>query len=90
LARRHFKNFQRYKQIGAEKMRVNDFPALKVRYRTESGEEMECIYVAAGSLTVAVQFSGHLSGGRPSVPLERLPNYRSYLQMVDTLRITLP
>jgi hypothetical protein len=75
-------------QISKEKMRVDRFPALKVRYRTKDGDEMESVYVAARSRTLVVDFNADQSGNRPGAPLETLPNYQSYRQMLDTLRIT--
>jgi hypothetical protein len=76
--------------IAEEKIRLNGFSALRVRYRTEGGEEIESVYVVSGSGTLAVTFSGDLNGSRPGVQLETLPNYHSYLQMLGTLRIAVP
>lgn len=75
-------------QIAQEKMRLSEIPALKVRYRTKSGEETESVYLAAGSKTFDVEFSGDLGGKRPAVSLESFPNYRAYLKMLETFRVT--
>lgn len=40
--------------VHEQKLTLNDLPALKVRYRTRDGEEMEAVYVASGSETFAV------------------------------------
>jgi hypothetical protein len=76
------------KQIAEEKVRLNRIPALKVRYRTENREEMESVYLAVGSRTFVVNFTSDLSANRSGVPLESFPNYRCYLKMLDTLRVT--
>ncbi len=74
-------------QILQEKLSINNLPALKIRYRTDDGEEMEYVYVVSGQKTFAVEFSGDLLGDRPVVPLESFINFSTYLKMLDTFRV---
>jgi hypothetical protein len=57
-------------------------PALKVRYRTATGDETEVVYVVVGLET----FEIHFGGQAPGVPLEKLGNYATYLKMLGTFR----
>ena len=73
--------------IHEQTLRVNDLPALKVRYRTSSGQQMEAVYVVSGTRTIEVEFSGDLSAQGTVGPLEGLGNYQTYLKMVQSLKV---
>jgi hypothetical protein len=69
-------------RLSEERITLDGSPALKVRYRTATGEETEAVYVVAGLET----FEIHFSGQAPGVPLEKLANYATYLKMLGTFR----
>ena len=73
--------------IHEQRLKVNDRPALKVRYRTSSGQQMEAVYVVSGRKTLEVEFSGDLSEQGTVEALETLRNYQTYLRMLETLRV---
>ena len=66
---------------------LNNFPAVKVHYRTTYGEEMESVCVVSGSETFALDFSRDLNGKRSGVPLEKRNAYAVYLEMLTTFRV---
>jgi len=74
-------------QIHEGTLTLNGLPALKVRYRTGTGEEMETVYMVSGSQTFAVTFSCDLTGKRPGIPLDKLGNYAIYLGIVNTFHV---
>jgi hypothetical protein len=73
------------KQVAESRMKLNGLPALKVRYRTASGGEMEAVYVLAGVETFEVSFSPF--GDSPQLPLEKVGNFRKYLEMLNSFRV---
>jgi hypothetical protein len=66
--------------LSEERITLDGSPALKVRYRTATGEETEAVYVVVGLET----FEIHFGGQAPGVPLEKLGNYETYLKMLGT------
>jgi hypothetical protein len=73
------------KQVAESRMELNGLPALKVHYRTASGGEMEAVYVLAGVETFEVAFIPF--GDSPQLPLEKVGNYRKYLEMLNSFRV---
>jgi hypothetical protein len=65
------------------KITLNGSPALKVRYRTDSGDDKEAVYVVSGSTTFGIEFSTE----QPHVLLERLANYPAFKAMLQTFRL---
>ncbi len=65
------------------KITLNGSPALRVRYRTDSGDDKEAVYVVSGSRTFEIEFSTE----QPRVPLERLANYSTFESMLETFQI---
>ena len=70
-----------------QRLLLDDQPALRVRYRTSSGQQMEAVYVVSGSKTFEIEFSGDLSEKGTVDPLETLGNYQTYLKMLATFRV---
>jgi hypothetical protein len=66
--------------LSEERITLDGSPALKVRYRTATGEETEAVYVVVELET----FEIHFGGQAPGVPLEKLGNYETYLKMLGT------
>jgi hypothetical protein len=71
--------------ISEEMLSLNGYPALKVRYRTAPGAEMQEVYVVSGSSTFSITFNGSKPG---AVTLENFDSYPIYLQMVGTFKIS--
>lgn len=69
-------------RLREERITLDGSPALKVRYRTATGDETEAVYVVVGLQT----FEIHFGGQAPGVPLEKLSNYATYLKMLGTFR----
>jgi hypothetical protein len=72
-------------QYNAERLTLDGFPALKVRYRNSAaGVDMESVYVLYGLETFEIEFgSPDASGVLP----DKLPNYDIYLKMLTTFRM---
>ena len=70
-----------------QRLLVDDQPALRVRYRTSSGQQMEAVYVVFGSKTFEIEFSGDLSEQGAVDSLETLGSYQTYLKMLATFRV---
>jgi len=70
-----------------QRLLLDDQPALRVRYRTSSGQQMEAVYVVSGSKTFEIGYSGDLSEHGTVDPLETLGNYQIYLKMLATFRV---
>ena len=73
--------------IHEESLILNDRPALKVRYRTQFGHQMEALYVVSGTRTIEVAFSGDLRGHGSVEALEAFENYQIYLKMLQTFKV---
>jgi photosystem II reaction center protein PsbP len=71
--------------VNEEKLSLNGLPALKVRYRTASGTEMQEVYVVSGTSTFSIAFSGDKPGTNV---LENFKNYPIYLRMVATFKFS--
>ena len=70
--------------LDEQRLKLDNQPALRVRYRTSSGQQMEAVYVVSGSKTFKIEFSGDLSEQGTVAPLETLGNYQTYLKMLGT------
>jgi hypothetical protein len=70
-----------------ERIKVNEQPSLKVRYRTSTGQQMEEVYVLSNRKTFKIEFSGDLSNQGTLEPLETLRNYQTYLKMLRTFKV---
>jgi hypothetical protein len=70
-----------------QRLLLDDQPALRVRYRTSSGQQMEAVYVVFGSKTFEIEFNGDLSEHGSVDPLETLGNYQTYLKMLATFKM---
>jgi hypothetical protein len=68
-----------------ERFTLNRLPALRVRYRNDSGRgyEMEEVYVVCGSRTFEIGFGGDKEG----LALEAYANYPIYVRMVETFNV---
>jgi hypothetical protein len=73
--------------IHDQELKVNERPALKVRYRASGGQQMESVYVVSGTKTFEIEFSGSLSGQGSAEPIETLGNYQTYQKMLHTFRV---
>jgi hypothetical protein len=69
-------------RLNEERITLDGSPALKVRYHTATGDEMEVVYVVFGLET----FEIHFGGQAPGIPFEKLGNYATYLKMLGTFR----
>ncbi len=63
---------------------LNRAPALKVRYRTDDGDDKEAVYVVSGSRTFAIEFSTE----QPHVLVDHLANYEDFEKMLNTFEAT--
>ena len=70
-------------RLSEERITLDGSPALKVRYRTATRDEMEAVYVVVGLETFEICFAGQTSG----IPLEKLDNHATYLKMLGTFRV---
>jgi hypothetical protein len=70
-------------RLREERIMLDRLPALRVAYRTATGDEMEAVYVVSGLET----FEIHFGGQRPGVPVDRLGNYATYQKMLGTFRV---
>ena len=72
-------------QLAAQRLTLNDLPALKARYRNPNGggHEMEQVYVVSSSRTFAITFDGD----NPGHSLEEFGNYHIFLQMVESFKV---
>lgn len=66
------------------KITLNGAPALKVRYRTDSGDDKEAVYVVSGARTFAIEFSAE----QPHAFVDRLANYEDFQKMVSSFEVT--
>jgi|SRR5580658_961 hypothetical protein len=68
-----------------QSLTLNGRRALKVRYRDLQAHtpEVETVYLVSGSQTFAIEFGGD----RPGLPLEKVGNYHTFLQMVDSFAV---
>ena len=72
-------------RLKEERFTLNGLPALKVRYRNDSGGgyEIEEVFVISGSQTFAVSFDGD----KPGFALEAYGNYAIYVRMLETFKV---
>ena len=73
--------------VDEQELKLNDRRALRVRYRTCSGQQMESVYVLSGLKAFKIEFSGDLSEQGTVEPLETFGNYQIYLRMLQTFRV---
>lgn len=69
-------------RLNEERITLDGSPALKVHYRTATGDETEAVYVVVGLETFEIYFGGQ----SPGIPLEKLGNYATYSKMLGTFR----